>query len=82
MAYYVKEEFIREFPSQKVIGILRTLPNGDQEAREFSSRRILGFYRAAKDMTTDFYGRVIARGNCVTGLIYDAHLKHKGGHQA
>jgi hypothetical protein len=79
MAYYNKEEYIRDFRSKKIIGILRTLRNGDIEAREFNSRRILGYYRKKLDMTTDFYGRMIAQGNCVTGFIYDAYNRTKRG---
>lgn len=67
------EEYIRDFKSRKIIGILRTLRNGDIEAREFSSRRILGYYRKNIDMTTDFFGRMIAKGNCVVSFIYDAN---------
>ena len=77
MAYYNKEEYIRDFRSRKIIGIVRTLRNGDIEAREFDSRRILGYYRKAVDTTTDFYGRMIAKGNCVVGFIYDAYNKKK-----
>ena len=72
------EEYIRDFQSRKIIGILRTLRNGDVEAREFDSRRILGYYRKRADLTTDFYGRMIAKGNCVTAFIYDAYNKKKG----
>jgi hypothetical protein len=71
MPYFTKEEYIRDFPSQRIIGILRTLRNGDIEARDFNSRRILGYYRVGPDVTTDFFGRRIAKGNCVVGLIYN-----------
>lgn len=67
-----KKEYIRDFQSRKIIGILYTLDNGDIEAREFSSRRILGFYRASRDTTIDFYGRMVSKGNSVVNLIYDA----------
>jgi hypothetical protein len=73
-----QEEYIRDFQSRKIIGILRTLKNGDIEAREFDSRRILGFYRKNLDMTTDFYGKMITKGNCVAAFIYDAYNKKKG----
>lgn len=79
MAYYTQEEYIRDFQTRKIIGILRTLKNGDVEAREFDSRKILGYYRKDVDTTTDFYGRMIAKGNCVVGFIYDAHNKKKRG---
>lgn len=66
------EDYIRDFNTRQIIGILRYRPNGDIEAVEFSTRRILGFYRAAHDHTTDFYGRVKTKGNAVAAFIYDA----------
>lgn len=73
-----QEEYIRDFQSRRIIGILRTMRNGDVEAREFDSRKILGYYRKDRDVTTDFYGRMIAKGNCVAAFIYDAYNKKKG----
>jgi hypothetical protein len=73
-----QEEYIRDFQSRKRIGIIRTLKNDDIEARELDSRRILGFYRKNLDMTTDFYGKMITKGNCVAAFIYDAYNKKKG----
>lgn len=63
------ESYIKNFAGQ-ILGILRTEDNGDQTAIDFPSRRILGFYRAAYDHTTDFAGRVVARGNTVVQFIY------------
>ena len=73
-----QEEYIRDFQTRRVIGILRTLKNGDVAAIEFSSRRVLGYYRKNVDTTTDFYGRMIAKGNCVVAFIYDAYNKKRG----
>ena len=64
------QEYIRDF-SGKILGIIETYPNGDQKAIDFDSRMILGYYRAAHNHTTDFYGRVIAKGNCVASFIYN-----------
>lgn len=64
------QEYIRDF-SGKVLGIIETYPNGDQKAIDFDSRMVLGYYRAAYDHTSDFYGRVIAKGNCVVSFIYN-----------
>jgi len=72
----MKEEYIRDFKTQQIIGILRYRANGDIEAVEFKSRQILGFYRAATDTTTDFLGRMIAKGNCVVSFIYNKY--HEG----
>ena len=70
-----KEEYIRDFDTRQIIGILRYKPNGDIEAVEFKSRQILGYYRASTDSTTDFFGRIIAKGNCVVSFIYEAFKK-------
>ncbi len=67
----MREEYIRDFPG-KIIGILRYLDNGDIEAVDFATRKIIGFYRADTDRTTDFVGRVIAKGNAAVSLIYNA----------
>ena len=65
------QEYIREYPSQKILGIIETLDNGDQIARDFNTRMILGYYRAAYNHTTDVLGRIIAKGNCVVSFIYN-----------
>ena len=72
-----REEYIREFPSQKIIGIVKTESNGDKLVMEFPSRRILGYYRARGDVTTDFYGRIIAKGDSAVSLIYTAKANKK-----
>ena len=66
----MSQEYIKDF-SGKILGIIETAPNGDQTARDFSSRMILGYYKAQQNQTTDFYGRIIAKGNCVASLIYN-----------
>ena len=67
----MQQQYIREYPSGKILGIIETDTNGDQIARDFSTRMILGYYRARFDHTTDFHGRVIAKGNCVASLIFN-----------
>ena len=66
----MKETYIKDF-SGAILGIIETKDNGDQVARAFPGRQILGYYISSRDHTTDFYGRVIARGNSVTALIYE-----------
>lgn len=67
-----REEYIRDFDTRKILGILRYKPNGDIEAVDFASRRILGIYRASTDDTIEFQSRkVIAKGNCVVSFIYN-----------
>ena len=65
-----KEEIIRDFPSLRIIGYIKTQPNGDQIAYNFQ-KRILGYYRAKYDHTTDFGGRIISKGNTVVSFIYN-----------
>lgn len=63
------EEYIREFNGQ-ILGIIRLETNGDKAAVDFPSRVVLGYYRAKYDHTTDFYGRVLAKGDSLVSLIY------------
>ena len=65
-------EYIRNFSGQ-ILGTIETKPNGDQVARAFPSQKILGFYRKQYDHTTDFSYRILARGNVLSGLIYNNH---------
>ena len=57
---------IRDF-SGKVIARVDEKPNGDKVIRDFYNR-ILGYYVASRDVTTDFHNRVIGRGDC-TGML-------------
>lgn len=61
------EEIIKDFYG-KVLGKIKTLPNGDKEVRDFYNH-ILGYYRRSQNITTDFYGKIIARGDCCTMLL-------------
>lgn len=63
------EVFVRDFYN-KLIGIVETLPNGDKVVRDFNSRKILGYYRKDTDCTTDFYGRILSKGDTAISLIY------------
>ena len=67
----MQEEFIRDYATRKILGIIRTQPNGDQVAIDFTTRRTLGYYRKQFDHTTDFLGRVLTKGNSVVSLIYN-----------
>ena len=66
----MNEEYIRDYNTKQILGIIRTENNGDQAAIDFATRKILGFYRASRDVTTDFIGRVLTKGNTVVALIY------------
>lgn len=62
------KETIREF-SGRIIGYIETKPNGDKVVTAFSGR-ILGYYFKNRDVTTDFYQRIIARGDCCGMLLF------------
>lgn len=63
----MKETTIRDFYG-KIIGRIIEKPNGDKEIRNFYNI-ILGRYIKSRDVTTDFYGKVIGRGDCSGILI-------------
>lgn len=52
----------------RIHGFIVTFPNGDKQVTDFYGR-ILGWYRKAQDFTTDFHGRIIARGDVAASLI-------------
>ena len=54
----------------KIIGWISTDSQGNQVVMDFG-HRILGKYDARLDITTDFYGRQVARGNRVMMFIRD-----------
>ena len=63
-----QEQTIRDFYG-RIIGFIITEPNGDKVARDFY-RRVVGRYDARRDVTVDFYGRVLTKGDTVASLIY------------
>ena len=71
-----REEYVRDFNTRQIIGILRHKPNGDIEAVEFKSRKILAIYRASTDDTVEFNTRkVVTKGNTAVSFIYEAFNK-------
>ena len=70
-------EYIRDFDTRQIIGMLETRTGGDIYAIEFSSRKILGIYRVSTDDTIEFDSRrVITKGNSVVSFIYNAWAKN------
>ena len=53
----------------KILGYVESLPNGDKIYRNFY-RKILYYYRKNRDVTTDFYNRILAQGDIGSGLLY------------
>ena len=71
-----REEYVRDFNTRQIIGILRYKPNGDIEAIEFKSRKILAIYRASTYDTIEFNTRqVVTKGNTAVSFIYEAFNK-------
>jgi hypothetical protein len=60
----------------KVLGYIEDLPNGDQQLRDFYMK-VLGKYDKAQDVTRDFYGRVVARGNQLSMLLMMPNIKDR-----
>lgn len=63
-------ETIRDFTG-KVIGKIETDSNGNKLVRDFYGK-VLGRYDKTYDVTRDFSGRVIARGDVAAALINSA----------
>lgn len=59
---------IRDFYG-RVLGYIEEDEQGNSTAYDFY-RRILGRYSKLLNSTQDFYGRVIARGNITSALVY------------
>ena len=65
----MQEITIHNFYGQP-IGTIRIESNGDKQARDFYGR-ILGYYRKDRNVTTDFYGRILYRGDMVASLLHE-----------
>lgn len=52
----------------KVIGFIDTDEKGVQTARD-SVLRVVGTYDPRTDITKDFYGRIVGRGNILSSLF-------------
>lgn len=57
--------------SGRIIGFIETDKDGNKQARNFYGR-ILGTYDKRLNVTRDFYGRIVTRGDSVIGFIYEA----------
>ena len=59
---------IREY-SGKILGYIYVDEKGNKTVREFTGKT-LGYYYADRDVTTDFSGRVLARGDIASALLF------------
>lgn len=60
---------IREF-SGKIIGYIYVDETGKKTVKEFSGK-IVGYYYPDRDVTTDFSGKIVARGDASSALLFD-----------
>lgn len=67
----MEKMYIKKF-SGYIVGIIEIDSNGDKTVKEFSGK-ILGYYRKNRDVTTDFYGKIIAFGD-ITGIFFKDHF--------
>ncbi|MBQ4049718.1 MAG: hypothetical protein IJD07_03590 [Clostridia bacterium] len=66
------QEYVKDFNTRQIVGILEHKPNGDVYAIDFNTRQILAIYRKAYDDTIEFNTRqVVAKGNVAVSFIYN-----------
>ena len=68
MQNIISKEPVREF-NGKIMGFIETDKDGNQQVRDFYGR-ILGTFDKKMNVTRDFHGRFLTRGNTVLGLLY------------
>lgn len=61
------KQLIRD-PYGKLLGSIETDSNGNKTVRD-AYGKLLGYYNKALDVTRDFYGRIVARGDAASRLI-------------
>lgn len=67
----MREEYIRDYQTQKVLGILRYDSNGDVYAVDYKTLQILAVYKADQDRTLEYRTqKVVSTGNTVVAFIY------------
>lgn len=64
----MKTDYIKTFEGQ-YLAIIETDDEGNQIIRDWPGRQKLGTYYVKENVTRDFYGRIIGRGNVLTTLI-------------
>ena len=69
----MSEQILRD-SYYRIIGYIEVKPNGDKIGKDFY-RRIVGYYEASTNTTKDFYRRIVARGDCLSALIFEANVK-------
>lgn len=65
----MKEEYIKEYSTSRIIGIIQTESNGNAKAIDFSTRCILGYYDARRNVTMDTTYRCLYYGNMLAAFF-------------
>ncbi len=64
-----------------IMGYIEVDPaTGDEIATDFYGK-ILGYYDKKLNITRDFYKKILARGNVLSGLIYNNYNKKNKGNK-
>lgn len=53
----------------KILGFIEEDKDGNQQCRAFTGQ-ILGFYDKNQDVTREFSGKIVTRGNSCIGFLY------------
>ena len=71
----LQKKEIRDFYG-RIIGWIETdTVTGDKIGRDFY-HRIVGYYEKKLDVTRDFYKRIVAKGDALSGLIWEEEQKY------
>ena len=68
----VKSQKIRKFGGA-IIGTLEEDAAGNKQVRNFYGQ-IIAKYNKSEDLTRDFYGKILTKGDTCVGSLYDPYL--------
>ena len=69
----MEKEYIKDFYG-RILGSITTDDKGNKTIKDFYGR-ILGYYNKDRNITTDFYHRVVGRGDQSSSLIFNKDKK-------
>lgn len=64
----ITKQPIREFSGKIIAWVITDSDSGDKTLTNFNGV-ILGYYRKNRDVTTNFYGKELSKGDTLTMLI-------------
>ena len=64
----ITKQPIREFSGKIIAWVITDSDSGDKTLTNFNGV-ILGYYRKNRDVTTNFYGKELSKGDTLTTLI-------------